>query len=75
MAAKKGIIKAYNAGPDTADVQLEGSLAVYLAGVTVAANIAAADVVVGRSCAVEMFDAGNPTDMVIFAIWPGTPSH
>jgi hypothetical protein len=75
VSVKKGTIRVYNAGPHTADVQVEGSLGVWLTGVPVAANIDAATVVVGRRCAVELFDEGNPTDVVITAVFPGGPSH
>jgi len=66
---RKGVVKAFDAGTYKATVQVAGSLSVWLAGVAVARNIAAGEMVAGRSCAVLFFDAANPQDAVVVAVW------
>lgn len=66
---KKGVIKAFNAGDYTADAQIAGSLSVWLAGVKVARNIPASEVVAGRSCAVLFFDDTNHRDAAVIAVY------
>ncbi len=63
------MLKAFDATPYTATVQVDGSLAVYLGDVPVARNIASGDLVVGRRVAVQFFDEGNEQDAVLFAVW------
>ena len=65
-----GILKAWNAGAYQADVQLTGSLQLWLLAVPVARNIAGAEMVVGRNVAVALFDETNPSDAALIAIWP-----
>jgi len=65
----KGIIKAYDAGWHTVDVQPVGSLGAYWKGINVALNILPADCALGRYCAVASFNDSNPTDAVIIATW------
>jgi hypothetical protein len=50
-------------------VQLLGSLSVWLEGLAVARNIPAAEMVVGRNCALIFFDEANPNDAVLVAVW------
>lgn len=69
MTIRKGIVKAFDPGAYTATVQVAGSLAVWLDGVPVARNIAASEVVAGRSCAVVFFDDANPRDAVVAAVF------
>jgi hypothetical protein len=69
METRKGVVKAFDAGTYKATVQVAGSLSVWLAGVAVARNIASAEMVAGRSCAVLFFDAANPQDAVVVAVW------
>lgn len=67
---RDGILRAWNAGPYTADVQLTGSLPVFMTGVTVARNIAGAEMTPGRRCAVALFDdSSNPLTAVLFAVY------
>jgi len=66
---KKGILKAFNSGTYLASVQLIGSLSVWLDNVPTSRAIAAADIVAGRNVAVLFYDAGNPSDCVIMAVW------
>ena len=65
----KGIIKAWNSTTWTADVQIIGSLGVWLGAVPVNRGIASGDMVVGRSVAVLFLDPGNPADVVVLAVW------
>jgi len=69
MALRKGVVKAFDSGTYTATVQVAGSLAVWLSGVPVARNIAQAEMVAGRQCAVLFFDEGNPSDGVLVAVY------
>ena len=69
MEIRKGVVKAFDGGTYKATVQVAGSLSVWLAGVAVARNIAAGEMVAGRSCAVLFFDAANPQDAVVLAVY------
>jgi len=69
MVVRKGEIKTFDSGTYIATVRLAGSLAVWLSGVPVARNIAAAEVQAARSCAVIFFDDANPQDAVIVAVY------
>ena len=69
MVVRKGEVKSFDLGSYSATVRLAGSLAVWLAGVPVARNIAAAEVQAGRSCAVIFFDDANPKDAVVAAVY------
>ena len=66
---KKGVIKAFNAGDYTADVQIAGSLSVWLEDVKVAHNIPASELVAGRWCAVLFFDDANHRDAGVIAVY------
>jgi len=69
MTIRSGIVKAFDAGSYTATVQLTGSLAVWLSDLPVARNIPSAEMVAGRRCAVIFFDASNPRDAVVAAVF------
>ncbi len=69
MEIRKGVVKSFDAGTYKATVQVAGSLSVWLAGVAVARNIASGEMLAGRSCAVLFFDAANPQDAVVVAVW------
>ena len=69
MNIRKGDVQSFNATAYTAVVRLAGSLAVSLSDVPVARNIAPADMVAGRSCAVLSFDESNPEDAVVIAVY------
>ena len=66
---KKGIIKAWDSTNWQADIQIVGSLSVWLKSVPVNRGIASGDMVVGRSVAVVFLDPGNPIDAVVVAVW------
>ena len=69
MTVKRGVLRAFNAGSYLATVELDGSTGVYLAGVATSRDIAAGDMVNGRYVAVMFFEAGSPSDCVLFAVW------
>jgi hypothetical protein len=64
MEIRKGTVRAFDAGPYRATVEVTGSIAVWLTGVPVSRDIAAGDLVTGRSVAVIFFDDANPDDAV-----------
>lgn len=69
MQIKRGTVQGFNSGTYKATVQVAGSLSVWLGEVAVARNIPAAEMVVGRSCAVIFFDEANPADAVLAAVY------
>ena len=69
MEMLKATIRSFNADAYTATVQISGSLATWLDGVPVARNIAARHLTAGRACAVVFFDASNPADAVVLAVY------
>lgn len=69
MEIRRGIVKSFDSGTYEATVQVAGSLSVWLGNVTVARNIAASEMVAGRSCAVLFFDPSNPQDAVLAAVY------
>lgn len=69
MIIKKGIIKAWYSGTYTATIQIAGSGKTYLEGVSAARNIAAAEMVSGRTVAVLFWERSNTADAVIIAVY------
>ena len=69
MEMLKATIRSFNADAYTATVQISGSLATWLGGVPVARNIAARHLTEGRTCALVFFDASNPADAVVLAVY------
>jgi hypothetical protein len=69
MEMRRGTLHGFDSGTYTATVELTGSIAVWLSGVPVARNIAGVELVTGRNCAVLQFDASNPKDAVLAAVW------
>ncbi|HEY7269309.1 MAG TPA: hypothetical protein VH951_05745 [Dehalococcoidia bacterium] len=69
MAFKSGVLKIFDAVGYTATLQLAGSLSTWLTDVPVSRGIAAGEMVAGRSVAVLYFEAGNPKDAVVVAVW------
>jgi len=66
---RKGTVKGFSAATYTATVQVAGSLAVWLENVPVARNIAAADMVVGRRCALIFFSESDPRDALVVGVY------
>jgi hypothetical protein len=69
MEISHGTLRSFDSGTYTATVEIPGSIAVWLTGVPVARNIAGAELIAGRHCAVLQFDASNPKDAVLAAVW------
>ncbi len=69
MSTRKGVLKSFNSGDYTATVQLASSYKVYLEGITVARNIAAAEMTAGRKVAVILFDEHNVKEAVVVAVY------
>ena len=69
MEVRKGVIKDFDSGTYRATVQVAGSLSVWLEGVPVARNIPPSEMVTGRHCAVIFFEATNPQDAVVVAVY------
>ena len=67
---RDAIVRAWNAGSYSADVQLSGSLPTYLSGIAVARNVPAAEMIAGRRCAIAFFaDGSDPSNAVLVAVW------
>jgi len=69
MEMKRGTLRGFDAGSYTATVEIAGSVSVWLSGVPVARNIAGGELISGRSVALLLFDASNPNDAVVAAVW------
>jgi hypothetical protein len=69
MKLRKAELKTFNSGNYTATVRISGGYKVYLEDVTVARNVAAAEMVTGRKVAVIFFDEHGPKDAVIVAVY------
>lgn len=66
---RQGTLKAFDNVNWLATVQVAGSLAQWLRSVPVSRSIAAAEMTAGRKVGVALFDATNPADAVVFAVW------
>jgi hypothetical protein len=69
MEMQRGVLRAFDSGTYKATVEMAGSIAVWLSGVPVARNIASGELTAGRNVAVLQFDASNPNDAVVAAVW------
>jgi hypothetical protein len=69
MTVRSGVVKAFDEATYRATVQIAGSDAAWLPGVAVARNLPAAQMMVGRRCAVLFLDETNPDDAVVVAVW------
>ena len=69
MNLKKALLKSFDSGSYIATLQLAGSRKAYLEGVTVARNLPAAEMVLGRRVAVILFDEHNAKDAVVIAVY------
>jgi hypothetical protein len=69
MRLKKGVLKSFDSGEYTATVQIAGSYKVYLKDITVARNLPAAEMALGRKVAVIFFDENNAKDAVVAAVY------
>lgn len=64
----KGIIKAYYPSTHTADVQIMGSLALWLTNIPVSRAISLGQIFVGLPCAVIFLDPNNPADAMVVSV-------
>jgi hypothetical protein len=69
MNLRQGTVKSFDAGSYTATVQVAGSLAVWLTGVSVDRGIPQGEMLAGRRCALVFFDDTNPGDAVLVAVY------
>ena len=69
MSLRKAVLKSFNSGDYTATVQLAGSHKVYLEGITVARNLPAVEMALGRKVAVIFFDEHNAKEAVVIAVY------
>jgi hypothetical protein len=66
---KKGVLRAFDAGTYTSTVTIEGSISTNLGGVPVSRGIDSAEMVAGRYVGILFFDATDPSDAVLCAVW------
>ena len=69
MSVRKAILRGFDSGSYTATVQLAGSHKIYLEGVTVARNIPAVEMALGRKLSVVFFDEHNAKEAVVVAVY------
>jgi hypothetical protein len=69
MRLRKAVLKSFNATDYEATVQLTGSYKAYLEDITVARNLPAAEMALGRKVAVVFFDEHNPQEAVVIAVY------
>jgi hypothetical protein len=69
MEIRRAILRDFDAGSYTATVEVVGSIATWLAGIAVARNIDASELIAGRRVALLQFEPSNPDDMVVCAVW------
>ena len=69
MRLKKAVLKSFDSGNYTATIQISDSYKAYLEGVSVARNLPAAEMALGRKVAVIFFDEYNPKEAVIVAVY------
>ena len=69
MEIRRGVLQSFDSGAYLATVAMAGSLSVWLDGVPVSRAIAAGEMTAGRHVAVLFFDASNPNDAVVCAVW------
>jgi hypothetical protein len=66
---KKAELRSFNSGNPTATVRIAGGYKVYLEDISVARNLASAEMVTGRNVAVIFFYDNNPRDAVIVGVY------
>ncbi len=69
MNLRKAVLKSFNSVNYTATVRLASSYKVYLEDITVARNLPASDMTVGRKVAVIFFDDHNSKEAVVVAVY------
>jgi hypothetical protein len=69
MKLRKAELRSFNSGSYTATIRIAGGYKVYLEDVSVARNLASAEMAAGRNVAVIFFDDNSPKDAVIVAVY------
>ena len=69
MEIRRGVLQDFDSGTYLATVAMAGSLSVWLDGLPVSRAIDDAEMAAGRNVAVLFFDASNPNDAVVCAVW------
>lgn len=69
MDMRKAVLRSFDSGSYTATVQIAGSQKVYLESITVARNLPAAEMALGRNVAVIFFDGHNAREAVVVAVY------
>jgi hypothetical protein len=69
MIIRKAELKSFNSGNYTATVRIAGGYKIYLEDISVARNLASAEMIAGRNVAVIFFDDYNPGDAVVVAVY------
>jgi hypothetical protein len=69
MEVRRGILQSFDDTTYLATVAMAGSLSVWLDGVPVSRALPDAEMTAGRNVAVLFFDASNPEDAVVCAVW------
>ncbi|HEY7418434.1 MAG TPA: hypothetical protein VH593_24855 [Ktedonobacteraceae bacterium] len=70
QAIKRGILAAFYPATYTADILIMEATSCYLQGVPIACHMDGTSAQVNAMCAVLFFDAQNPADAVILAVYP-----
>jgi len=68
LLAERGTVASYDAGANTAQVQLVGSLNRLIGPLPVSLGIPTASLA-GKNCLVVLLDVHNPSDAVVVAAW------
>ena len=68
MDIRRGIIRSYNAGTQTCEVEIVGSRPAYLT-IPAASDLTATELTTGAKCAVLFFDETNPNDAVVLCTY------
>ena len=69
MAILRGTLVSFDNVTWLAEVRLDGSPWQSLSGVKTARNIAASEIVTGRTVLIDTGDHGDPDDAVVYAVW------
>jgi hypothetical protein len=69
MEVRRGVLQSFDDTTYLATIAMAGSLSVWLEGVPVSRAIADTEMTAGRNVAVLFFDASNPEDAVVCAVW------
>ena len=69
MEIRRGILQDFDDTTYLATVAMAGSISVWLEDLPVSRAIPDAELTAGRNVAILFFDASNPNDAVICAVW------